>query len=149
MNAATHHQKGARMPAASVITTLVVGCTVRQTLTDQYTNGTFAMPNSATPADSLSDPGPPYRRSSRYARKIIQSTSVDVSRASHCHQTPQALRAQSGPVMSTIAPKSTDSSAAASAQRSARRFSLNRNSALAMPQTNADTNIAIAAGTWK
>ena len=50
------------------------------------------MPKSATAALSFSDPGPPYRRTSRYATNIIHSSSDDVSRASHCHQTPQALR---------------------------------------------------------
>ena len=46
-------------------------------------------------------------------------SSVEVSRASHCHQTPHAFRAQSGPVTSTIRPKTTVSSAAAAASRSA------------------------------
>ena len=34
--------------------------------------------------------------------KIISSSSADVSRASHCHQTPHALRPHSGPVTSPI-----------------------------------------------
>ena len=69
--------------------------------------------------------------------KIIHMTSVEVSRASHCHQTPHALRAQSGPVTSTISPRTTVSSAAATAIRSADGFRVNRNTALAMPLTNA------------
>ena len=79
------------MPGNSVVTTVVFGWTVRQTFTDQYTNGTFAIPKSAIAADSFSEPGPPYCRSSRYATKISHRTSADVSRASHCHQTPQAF----------------------------------------------------------
>ena len=55
------------------------------------------MPKTPTAAASISEPAPPKRRSSRYATKIIHMTSVIVRRASHCHQTPQALRAQSGP----------------------------------------------------
>ena len=45
-------------------------------------NGTLAMPKRATPAASFSVPGPPKRRSNRYAANSSQSTSVDVSRAS-------------------------------------------------------------------
>ena len=81
--------------------------------------------------------------------KIIQSRSADVSRASHCHQTPHAFRPQSGPVMSTIAPNSTVNSAAAAARRSADGLPVKRNMALADAETNAARNIVIPAGTWK
>jgi hypothetical protein len=46
-------------------------------------------------------------------------------------------------------PKTTVSSPAATASRSAAALFLNRNTALAIPQTNADTNSIIADGTWK
>ena len=46
------------------------------------------------------------------------SSSELVSRASHCHQTPQALRPHSGPVTSVQAPNSTASSPAEAARRS-------------------------------
>src|SRR5688500_13154954 len=135
------------MPGPRLGTTLVVGCTVRQMLTDQYTNGTFAMPNSATAADSVSDPGPPYFRSSRNATKMSHITSVMVSRASHCHHTPHALRAQMGPETRTMRPNRTVNSAAATATRSAPGLRPKRKMALAMPHTNAETNIVIAVGT--
>ncbi len=47
--------------------------------------------------------------------KISHSTRLEVSRASHCHQTPQAFRAHSGPVMRTMIPRIAVSSAAAMA----------------------------------
>ena len=72
-----------------------------------------------------------------------------VSRASHCHHTPHAFRAHNGPVMSPSSPKSTVSSAAATARWSAARRCLNKYTALAMPQTNADVNMTIHEGTWK
>ena len=72
-----------------------------------------------------------------------------MSRASHCHQTPHALRAQRGPVTRPIAPKSTVSSPAATATRSAACFPRKRYTTLAIPQTNTAVNIAIHAGTWK
>src|SRR5205814_5056063 len=97
---------------------------------------------------SLSDPGPPYFRSSRYATEIIQPIRLDVSRTSHCHQTPHALRAQSGPVMSARAPKSTVSSAAAHAVRSWRGLPPNRYRALATPHTIADVRNIHADGMW-
>ena len=80
--------------------------------------GTLAMPNSASPAASLSDPGPPYFRSSRYATATIHPIRLAVSRTSHCHQTPHAFLAHSGPVTSVMIPNSTTSSAAAQASRS-------------------------------
>ena len=69
-------------------------------------------------------------------------------RASHCHQTPHAFRAHSGPVTRTIRPKTTVSSAAATASRSAAAWPRNRYIALATPQTKAARNVTIAAGTW-
>ncbi len=75
--------------------------------------------------------------------KIIHSTRVDVRRASHCHHTPQALRAQSGPVTRTINPMIDVSSAPATAIRSAEARFVNRNTALPMPLTNAAANIAM------
>src|SRR5687768_6856258 len=101
-------------------------------------NGTLAVPNSATPAASFSDPGPPYLRRIRYAHAIIQPTRLDVTRASHTHQVPHDLRAQSGPVTSVSNPNTTVSSAAARAVRSCRGSPPNRNRALATPQTIAD-----------
>src|SRR5687768_4907195 len=120
---------------------------VRQTFTDQYTNGTLAMPKTPTAAASISEPGPANRRSSRYDTKISHITSDDVSRASHCHQTPQALIAQSGPVTNTITPNTTTSSAAAIAVASAPGVRRARYTALAIPHTNADRNITSADGT--
>jgi hypothetical protein len=46
----------------------------------------------------------------------IHMTKVIVTRASQTHQTPQALRAQSGPVTRTMVPNSTTSDAAACAR---------------------------------
>src|SRR5436190_19706161 len=106
------------------------------------------MPNTARPADSFSDPGPPYFLSSRYDTKIIHISSDIVSRASHTHQTPQALRAHSGPVTMAMAPYRTVNSAAATAtQSNAWRF-VTRYAALTMPQKIADNNISIAGGKW-
>ena len=111
-------------------------------------NGTLAMPKSASPAASLSDPGPPYFRRSRYATATIHPIRLDVSRTSHCHQTPQAFRAQSGPVTSASRPKSTVSSAAARAVRSCRGSPLNRKRALATPQTTPEIRNIQADGMW-
>ena len=82
------------------------------------------MPKSADRRRELSDPAPPYLRTSRYATKIISHQQREVSRASHCHHTPQAFRPHSGPVTRPIRPNSTASSAAATAMRSAARRSL-------------------------
>ena len=49
---------------------------------------------------------------------MSSSRSELVRRASHCHQTPQALRPHSGPVTSVQAPNSTASSPAEAASRS-------------------------------
>ena len=46
----------------------------------------------------------------------MNSIRLEVSRASHTHHTPHALRAHSGPVTSVKAPNSTASSAAAVTQ---------------------------------
>src|SRR5687767_13477111 len=107
------------------------------------------MPNTAKPAASISDPGPPYRRRRIYEIKIIHSRNDMVSRGSHTHQTPHAFRAQSGPVTIAIAPYSTVSSAAAKAIQSYAGFFLMRNIALTMPQKIADRSISIAGGMWK
>ena len=60
-------------------------------------------------------PAPPKRRRRRYATNSMYITSELVRRGSQSHQTPHALRAQSGPVTSIIVPNTTASSAAASA----------------------------------
>ena len=73
-------------------------------------------------------------------------TSADVSRASHCHHTPHAFRPHSGPVNSPISPKTTASSAAATASAIRALRPVNRKIALPMPQTNAAVNITIHDG---
>src|SRR6185369_7556405 len=113
------------------------------------TNGTFAIPKRASPAASLSEPGPPYLRTRRYAHATIQPMRLDVSRTSHCHQTPHAFRAHSGPVTRTMAPKRTVSSAAAYARRSCRGDPPKRNLALAIPHTIAERRNTHADGRWK
>ena len=50
------------------------------------------VPNTARPAASFSDPGPPDFRTNRYRPQISQPTHDVDSRASQSHQTPQALR---------------------------------------------------------
>ena len=72
-----------------------------------------------------------------------------VRRASHCHHTPHALIPHNGPVTSPISPKTTASSAAATARRSAAGFRRNRYCALETPSTKTARNIAIQAGKWK
>ena len=57
---------------------------------------------------------------------ISSSKRALVSRASHCHQTPQALRPHSGPVTSVQRPNSTASSPADAATRSPASDPLNR-----------------------
>src|ERR1700749_3073765 len=99
------------------------------------------MPNTARPAESFSDPGPPYLRRSRYDTKIIHISSDIVSRASHSHHTPHALRAHNGPVTSAIAPYNTVSSAAATAIWSNVCRFVARNAALTRPQKIADNSI--------
>src|SRR5438045_2242145 len=99
-------------------------------------NGTFALPNTASAAASLSDPGPAYLRTNRYASEISQPTNDIVRRGSQSHHTPHAFFAQSGPVAITIAPNSAVSSADASATRSAPGRRPQRNSALATPHTS-------------
>ena len=59
MNERTLNQKAPNIPGPRVGTTLVFGWTVRQIFTDQYTNGTLTMPNTASAALILSEPGPP------------------------------------------------------------------------------------------
>ena len=76
-------------------------------------------------------------------------TSVDVSRASHCHHTPHALRAHNGPVTSTSNPMTTTNSAPATAHRSAAGFFVKRNTALPAPLTNAARNSAMPHAAWK
>ncbi len=79
----------------------------------------------------------------------MKSIRLDVSRASHTHHTPQALRAHSGPVTSVNRPKSTASSAAANAQPSADAFFMKRKRALATPDTIAASRNIQADGMWK
>ena len=67
--------------------------------------------------------------------KVISSSSAIVSFASHCHQTPHALRPHSGPVTSPIRPKSDgDLGRRHRRSRSARGLVLNRWIRLATPQ---------------
>src|SRR5215813_3202323 len=112
-------------------------------------NGTFTVPNTARAAPSLSEPGPAYFRTNRYDTEMSQPTKVIVRRGSQSHQMPHAFFAQSGPVPMTISPNSTVSSADASASRSYFGSFLQRKSALATPQTIADTSITIPDGAWK
>ena len=76
-------------------------------------------------AASFSEPGPPYFRTQQIAEmKISSSSSAIVSSRVPVHQTPHALRPQSGPLTRPNRPKSTASSAAATAMRSAPRLFL-------------------------
>ena len=72
-----------------------------------------------------------------------------MSRASHTHHTPHALRAHSGPVTSASRPKSTASSAAATAVASEAWRLPNRKRALATPATIAASRNIQADGMWK
>src|SRR3954471_14874401 len=89
------------------------------------------------------------------ARSITTDTntstlsSVVVSRGSQVQYTPQAFFAQSGPLPSTIMPKTTAQSAPARAAASRASVGLYRYSALATQQTAPHRYIAYAAGTWK
>ncbi len=76
------------------------------------------------------------------------SIRLEVSRASHTHQTPHALRAHSGPVTSASRPKTTTSSAAATAVASDAARLVNRKRALATPATIAATMNIHADGMW-
>ena len=104
-------------------------------------------------AASLSEPGPPKRRTRRYDQKTSHITSVEVSRASQTHQTPQALRAQSGPVTSTNQAeydrqlRRGHRDAIGRGRRRPRRA---RTAPVrcAIPQTTAAMNSDIALGTW-
>src|SRR6186997_2981028 len=111
-------------------------------------NGTLAIPKRARPADSFSDPGPPYFRRIRYAHAIIHPTRLDVMRASQIHQVPHAFLAHSGPVTSVSRPKSTAISAAASAVLSSRGLPVARNRALALPQMTLAVRNTHADGMW-
>src|SRR5260370_15266281 len=102
-----------------------------------------------TAAASFSAPGPPNRRTSRYDTKISHIRNEIVSRGSHVHQKPHALRAQSGPLTSPLRPKTTTSSAAASPQRSAAALPLNNDQRLATQQTPMPQYIATHEATWK
>src|SRR6266545_8357752 len=135
------NQNAPRIPAWSVGTTVVIGCIVLQILTDTYMNGTLAVPNTASAAPSLSEPGPPYFRTKRYPTAISHPTNDIVSRASQTHHTPHAFLAHNGPVTRTIKPNSAVSSAAASATRSAAGSFRQRNKALATPHTTADISM--------
>src|SRR5262249_15531990 len=95
-----------------------------------------------TAAASFSEPGPPYFLTSRYATKMSQSSSALVSFASHCHQTPHAFRAHSGPLMRPFRPNSSTSSAADSAYRSAIRSPLNKYQMLPTAHTSSPQYIA-------
>src|SRR4029453_3541929 len=95
----------------------------------------LAVPNSANPAASFSEPGPPYRRKIRYAHATIHCTKLDVVRASQIQNVPHDLRAHSGPGTSVTTPKTTAISAAAQARRSCRGSPVMRNRTLATPHT--------------
>src|SRR5215470_3117621 len=99
---------------------------VRHQSTDLYTNGEVAAPKMPIAAASFSDPGPPYFRTIRYPRNTSTSIVAMVTRASHCHHTPHALRPQSDPLNSPKIPKTTTSSAEATAHQSAIFDPLNR-----------------------
>src|SRR5215813_886433 len=111
--------------------------------------GTFAVPNTASAAPSLSEPGPAYFRTNRYEIEISQPTNVIVSRGSQSHQMPHAFFAHNGPVPITSSPKSTVSSADAIASRSYCGCFFHRYSALDTPQTIAETSITMPDGAWK
>src|SRR5438067_6558405 len=115
MYADTQNQNGTAILGGSVGTTDVSGWIVRQMFTASYTNGVTARPKIPTAAASLSEPGPPYFRTRIPEMNVISRSSAMVSFASHCHHTPQDLRAQSGPVTRPISPNSTAISPAASA----------------------------------
>ncbi len=75
------------------------------------------------------------------------SNSELVRRASHCHQTPHALRPHSGPVTRTQAPKRTASSAEETASRSPASDPLKRKAMLPAAQANVERNSRDAHGT--
>src|SRR5436190_6887899 len=117
--------------------------------TDTYTNGDTAVPKMPTAAASFSEPGPPKRRTRRYDTKISHISSEIVSRGSHVHQKPHALRAQSGPLINPFSPKTTTSSAAETPQPSAAGLRLNSATRLAMQQTAMPQYIPAHDATWK
>src|ERR1043165_2577810 len=117
--------------------------------TDTYTNGDTAVPKMPTAAASFSAPGPPKRRTSRYDTKISHISSEIVSRGSHVHQKPHALRAHSGPLINPFSPKTTTSSAADTPRRSAAGLPLNRYQTLATHQTAMPQYIPAHDATWK
>jgi hypothetical protein len=79
--------------------------------------------------------------------KMIHNSAVLVRRTSHCHHTPQALRAHSGPVIRAHSPKTTASSAAETDSSSAFSEPRNRYSALHTPAVRALIMASHAQGT--
>src|SRR5262249_25004206 len=129
--------------------TVVCGWMVRHQSTDLYTNGDVAAPKIPMAAASFSDPGPPYFLTIRYPRNTSTSIVAIVTRASHCHHTPHALRPQSDPLNNPNRPKMTTSSADATAYQSASFEPMNRYTRLATPQTAIAAVIAIHVAKWK
>ena len=80
---------------------------------------------------------------------MSQTIKLEVSRASHTHHSPHALRAHSGPVIRASAPKTNANSADASAFQSDSLFCPNRNMALYTPETMAAIRNSQADGMWK
>ena len=99
-NAATQNQSGTPMDTGSVGTTVVVRMNRAPEVHRDVDERHVGHAEERQPRRQLVRPGPPYCRRSRYATATIQPIRLDVSRTSHCHQTPQALRAHSGPVTS-------------------------------------------------
>src|SRR5438128_9725804 len=102
-----------------------------------------------TAAASFSDPGPPNLRTSRYETKIIHIRNEIVSRGSHVHQKPHALRAHSGPLIKPFNPNRTTSSAADTPQRSAAGLRLKSDTRLATQQTAMPQYMPAHDATWK
>src|SRR5258708_1047337 len=94
-------------------------------------------------------PLPAKARSTTTDTNTSTLNSVVVSRGSHVQYTPQAFFAQSGPLLSTIAPNTTAQSAPARAAASRASVGLYRYIALATQHTPPHRYMAYAAGTWK
>src|SRR5215468_1171816 len=114
-----------------------------------YTKGAVAAPKMPIAAASFSDPGPPYFRTIRYPRKMSTSMVAIVTRGSHCHQTPHALRPQSEPLNRPNTPKITTSSADAPPYQSATFDPSKREIRLATQQTAMAAVSAIPVEKWK
>ena len=95
-------------------------CRVRHQRTERWTIGICATPKMPTTAAkrARASGSSTMARSRRYATQVSSSTAVEVSRASHVHQTPQVGRPQIDPDTIMSAANSTPTSAAAAAQRS-------------------------------